>query len=225
VDPEEARTLRRSAEEQIKRETSIDQRYAQLSRRLTAAASRASQRARIATVEHILDSVAAEDARLGGKRPEAVQALRAEVEMHLDAARRLRLLRDQWQIRRDIYRDYRRSVSTQLLQLVKAQPLLEAIRRLDGPDPEHLMALRRRLTGGADRLSRMTAAADLRTMHELLLAAWRFAESAADGRYDAISSNNITRAREASSAAAGALLMLSRAQQELRTLLDPPQLR
>jgi hypothetical protein len=115
-------------------------------------------------------------------------------------------------------------VSSQLLQLVKVQPLLEAIRRLDGPDPDRLISLRRRLTGGADRLQRVMPTEDLRAMHDTLVSAWRFAESAADGRYAAISSGNVSRAWEASSAAAAALLMLSRAQQELRTLLEPPQL-
>ncbi len=224
IDADTARNLRRSAEEQIKAEADIDQRYARLSRRLSDAAARASRGARVSTVQRILDALPKEDARLGGKRPEAVQALRAQVEQQLEAARQLRLRRDQWLLRRDIYRDYQRSISSQLLQLVKAQPLLEAIRRLDGPDPDRLIALRRRLTGGADRLQRVTAADELSTTHDLLIGAWRFAESAANGRFDAISSGNVARAWEASSAAAGALLMLSRAQQELRTLLEPPQL-
>ena len=64
------------------------------------------------------------------------------VQAQLDAARHLRLLRDQWTIRQALYRDYSRAVGTQLLQLVKAQPALEAIRRLEGPSPGALVTLR-----------------------------------------------------------------------------------
>ena len=62
-------------------------------------------------------------------------------------------------------------------------------------------------------------------MHDLVAGAWRFAENAVDARFRAIQSGDIPIAWEASSAAAGALLLLSRAQQEIRTLLEPPQLR
>jgi hypothetical protein len=123
-----------------------------------------------------------------------------------------------------LYRDYQRTVGTQLLQLVKLQPSLEAIRRLDGPAPDALMTLRARLLGGADRLERMRTPADLRATHDLLVSAWRFAESAVNRRYDAARAASVGAAWEASSAAAGALLLLSRVQQEIRKLVEPPQL-
>jgi hypothetical protein len=80
------------------------------------------------------------------------------------------------------------------------------------------------LAGGAERLARMHVADDLRATHELLVSAWRFAEQAVDSRYAAITSGKLATAWEASSAAAGALMMLTRAQQEIRQLLDPPRL-
>jgi hypothetical protein len=81
-----------------------------------------------------------------------------------------------------------------------------------------------RLAGGADRLQRVPVAEYLRPTHELLVSAWRFAETATKTRYDAIATGSLPTAWQASSAAAGSLLMLSRAQQELRTLLEPPRL-
>jgi hypothetical protein len=127
-------------------------------------------------------------------------------------------------IRRSLYTGYQRSVGAQLLQLVKSQPALEAIRRLDGPPPEVLVTLNARLKGGAGRLERIQPPADLRTTHELLLGAWRFAETAVNGRYEAARNASVNGAWEASSSAAGALLLLSRAQEELRALLEPPRL-
>jgi len=188
------------------------------------AATRAAARAQIGDVQRVLDRIHREDTRLGRKRPEIVQALHASVQGQIDAARRLRLLQDQWIIRRSLYFDYQRAVGTQMLQLARSQPALEAIRRLDGPAPEMLVTLQSRLKGGAERLERVVPPADLRLTHELLLGAWRFAESAINGRYAAASSADVNAAWGASSSAAGALMLLSRAQQELRALLEPPQL-
>jgi hypothetical protein len=220
----EAVALRRSIEGQIRDEATIDSRYAKLAQRLLGMASQAASRADIEGVEHVLDRIPREDVRLGSRRPDAVQSMRAAVEAQLDGARRLRLLRDQFAIRRDMYREYQKTIESQVLQLVKAQPALEAIRRLQGPPPDRLTALRGRLSGGAARLERVQVTDDLRPTHELLVNAWRFAEHAADVRYAAVTSGSVNTAWEASSAAAGALMMLSRAQQAIRALLEPPHL-
>jgi hypothetical protein len=86
------------------------------------------------------------------------------------------------------------------------------------------VSIRSRLAGGADRLQRMTVPDFLRPTHELLVSAWRFAETAVDIRYDAVSSGNVAVALQASSSAAGALLMVDKVQHEIRALLEPPRL-
>ena len=222
--PWEADFLGRLARTRIREEQAIDARYNDLVRRLMTAATRGAEQARAGDVERVLDRLPREDARLGGRRPEIVQALRTLVQEQLDAARQLRLLRDQWAIQQSLYRDYQRSVGTQILQFQTAQPVLEAIRRLDGPTPEALVKLRERLRGGAEQLDRVRPPGDLRITHELLVGAWRLAENAVDGRYRAARSASVTSAREASSAAAGALLLFSRLQEEIRALLEPPRL-
>lgn len=221
----DARAFRRSAEAQIRDEIKTDAKYAVLTRRLMASAARATSRARIDDVEKALNQVAGEDARLGARRPDAIQALRASLQAQLDDARRLRLLRDQWTIRRGLYRDYQGAAGVQLLQLAKLQPELEAIRTLNGPSPEVLRSLRGRLDGGSARLERIGASVppDLRATNDLLVGAWRFAESAVNARYSAVTTGNVATAWEASSAAAAALLLLGRSQQEFRALLDPPR--
>ena len=218
-----AAALRLIAEREIREEIEIDARYSQMARRLITEASRAAARMRIGAVERILKRIPREDTRLGGRRPEVVQALRTSVQAELRAARQLRLLRDRWTLRRSLYREYHRS--SQLLQLVKAQPALEAIRSLEGPPPSTLVALRRRLRGGAERLDRLDVAEKLRPIHGMLIGAWRFAEQAVDTRYDAAQSAHVPTAWEASSAAAGALILISRVQHEIRELFEPPRLR
>ena len=222
--PLEVEALRRHTEQEIRNELAVDSAYGQLVQRLMGAATRAAAEARVADVERILTHVAGDDAKLGKQRPETIEALRASLQAQLDAARRLRLLRDQWQLRRARYQDYQRTVGAQLRQLVKAQPMLESIRSLDGPPLDRLKTLRAHLTGGADRLQKAQVAEDLRPTNDLVATAWRFAENAANTRYDAIVSGNVKQAWEASSSAAAALLMLSRAQQELRALSEPPHL-
>jgi hypothetical protein len=225
IPPVDSLRLRRQAEDQIHAETVIDQRYALLSRRLLTSATNAAGEARIVDVERVLNQVQKEDARLGGRRPEVIEALSTSIQLQLENARHLRLMRDQWLIRRTTYRQYQRAVGAQLLELVKIQPSLEAIRRLAGPAPSTLVSLRGHLDGGAERLKRLTVAEDLRATHELLVGAWRFAETAVDTRYDAVSSGNVTIAWQASSSAAGALLMVARVQQDIRALLEPPRLK
>jgi hypothetical protein len=220
----EAATLRRTVQTYIREEQTIDARYTDLARRVMADARRHAASARIGDVQRVLERIPREDARLGRRRPDVVQALQHSVQAQVDAARHLRLLRDRWAIRRSLYNEYQRSVGTQLLQLVKAQPALEAIRRLEGPPPELLLTLQAQLQGGADQLERVRPPVDLRAVHDLLLGAWRFAENAIAGRYQAARAGNVSGAWEASSSAAGALLLLSRAQQEVRTLLEPPRL-
>jgi hypothetical protein len=223
--PDDLASLRTSITSILAEEAQVDQKYTALSNRWLSAAAVASSRARVRDVESILGRIARDDERLGYKRPEMMQALNASLRVHLDNARRLRLLHDQWLTRRAVYREYEKSVKNQILQLVKAQPALDAIKRLEGPPPAALASLRGRLDGGADRLSRLTVSEDIRGAHDLLVGAWRLAEAAVRTRQEAIGAGDMPTAWRASSAAAGALLMLSRVQGEIHRLLEPPQLR
>lgn len=222
-----AATLRISIAGEIREETAIDARYAAMSRRMMAAATRAAESARVNDVQRVLAQIGREDRRLGGHRPDEVRALVTSVQGRLDAARRLQLERDRWAIRRGLYREWQRSAGVQLMRLVKERAALEAIRDVSGPPASTVAAVRGRLAGGADRLQRIGVAVpeDLRAPHDLLVSAWRFADTALTARYSAAASANVSTAWEASSAAAAALLMIDRAQLEIRTLLEPPKLR
>ena len=220
----DASTLKREAESQIREEMATDRKYASLSQKVIGQAKTQAGRANISQIERLINRIPKEDAKLGGQRPEMVQSLNTAVQSQLFAARRLRLQRDQWLLRQTAYREYQRSVGASLLLLVKNQNSLEAIRTLEGPPPDRLLALRQQLSGGAARLERLRTPEYLQSTHELLIGAWRFAENATRARYEAIEKANAAAAWEASSAAAGALMMLGRAQAEIRTLLEPPRL-
>ena len=225
IPAEEAEMFRKWVEERIEAEELVDRRYEALSKRLMLSATRAAERANVGDVERVLRQLPPEDERLGHLRPHTVGALLASLQSELVAAQDLRLRRDRWLLRRSLYRDYERSVGSELQELVEAEPALEAVQRLEGPLPDRLVRLRATLSGGAERLVRQSVPADLCPTHDMYVSAWRFAENAFDTRLEAVQSGNIATAWQASSAAAGALLMLSQAQQQLSELLEPPQLR
>ena len=220
----DVRSVRRSVQDQIQREAAVDERYRRVTKDLLERATRAAANADIRNVERVLERIRKDDAKLGQKRPEVVQALTASVQAQLDNARRLRLLRDQWMSRQALFQAYQRSVGMDLVVLVKARPFLESIKKLEGPAPDRLESLDRSLRGGARRLDRLLVPDYLRSTHELVTSAWRFAETAAASRLKAVSAADLGTAWEASSAAAGALMMLSLAQKELRALTEPPKL-
>jgi hypothetical protein len=220
----DASTFRADVERAIRGELAVDKQYTTLSRRSLDQATRAAQRADSPTIERVALRVRQEDKRLGHKRPQVVEALNSSLQGKLADARRLRLLRDQWTLRRDTYLQYQQSVASSLLMLAKSTAALRAIRTLDGPHPEQLVVLKAQLSGGAVRLERMRTPEYLRDVHERLIGAWRFAENAARARYDAVSNADATAAWEASSSAAGALMMLARVQQDITSLLTPPRL-
>jgi hypothetical protein len=224
IDPVSVAPIRKRLDAELRQERTTDARYARLTQKLMERATRAAANARIADVQQALSRVAIEDKQLGHRRPQVVHALNASLQMQLDRARRLRLLLDQWSVRKSLFRDYQRAVASEIRQLVKAQPSLDSIRKLEGPNPDHLDSLRLRLSGGASRLQRLRIPEYLRSTHELLVAAWRFAESATNARTKAVLSGDLPTAWEASSAAAGSMMMLARVQQELHDLLQPPKL-
>jgi len=222
---DESADLRRSLEDRIREETTTDESYARMTARLLATAQRAAAKAQVYEVQRVIESVSDEDARLGSRRPDTARALRAELTATLEAARELRLRRDQWSLRRETYRQYVESISAMAAQLVKAQASLEAIRSLAGPPPLRLRTLQSSLKGGVERLRQIVPPEQLRPAHDELLTAWQFAESAATVRLKAVDTGDLPTAWQASSAAAASIMLLSRAQDEMRQALEPPRLK
>jgi hypothetical protein len=222
--PEDAAIFRHAAEARLRDERETNRRYTDLARRLMARALRAAGEAKVSDVQGVIAQVPREDDRLGQRRPAVIESLTASLSDRLSDARILRLRRDQWALRLPIYREYERVVGSSVELLVDAIPALDAIRSLEGPDPERLVGLRAQLAGGAEYLERVGTPAYLREVHERLIGAWRFAESAASGRFDAVSEVDPAAAWQASSSAAGALMMITRVQQDLRAIMEPPTL-
>ncbi|MGE3510450.1 MAG: hypothetical protein AB7N65_16390, partial [Vicinamibacterales bacterium] len=83
----------------------------------------------------------------------------------------------------------------------------------------HIQTASARILSG---VSAILAPDDLRAAHALLVSAAQLADSAARIRREAALSGDIARAWDASSAAAGALMLTGRAVTDIQSMIKPP---
>jgi hypothetical protein len=216
--------VRSRASAELAKEMRIDRSYRDLVTRTVTAADERAKRADVGGIERLVASVLKTDDRLGRRRPQTTAALLATLDGRLDAARRLRLARDAWALRRDGLATYERRIRAAVDRLKKATPGLEQIRQLSGPSPGALAPLAARVTDGWRDLKNVRPPAEAEAVHNMFVSALQLAIRAASSRQMAIKTADMNTAWEASAAAAGALLMLERAQDDLRKLIAPPGL-
>ena len=87
-----------------------------------------------------------------------------------------------------------------------------------------LTPLTARITDAWKELKNAKFPAEADAVHNMFVNAAQLAVRAASSRHLAITTSDMNKAWEASAAAAGALLMLERAQDDLRKLVAPPGL-
>lgn len=216
--------LRVLVSQRLAEERDTDTAYTRMANDVAGRSKAAAARADVRGVERARASIEKHDARLGQKRPERVAAILATVQADLDAARRLRLARDQWAVKRVAYRSYKQSVQAPLDELSLMARGLDDIKRLAGPASPVLARLTARAAAAVRGLSVVVPPADLASVHALMVSAAQLAAQAVAVRRDAVTSGAMDRAWQASSAAAGALMLLDRARKDLASALVPPVL-
>ena len=219
-----ASTTRRVLDRTLRREVALDRKYGAVRARALGAASQAAGDADVRGVERAIERVKRADARLGGQRPELVNALLLVLDERLDAARRLRLARDQWAVKADAFDAYRHAVRRPFDELAKARPALEDVKALAGPDLSRLVRVERTLLDVQARLARVPVPGDLTQAHALATSATQLASNAARLRRTAIETGQMRPAWDASAAAAGALMLIDRAREAVTQALEPPRL-
>lgn len=219
-----ASTIRARALGSIAEEQKIDAAYTRLRDVTLASAIRYAAQADVRALERLRARVQEQDAKLGWRRAPDVNALTAAIQAHIDSAQRLRLAQDQWMIRLDRLRAYQRSASNAVGALTQARPGLDDIRALAGPPPSRLRPLIAALARERRILSLIDAPSELAGVHALFRSASELALNAATLRLDAVEAADLEIARRASSAAAGAIMLLSRAKAELEAALRPPMM-
>jgi hypothetical protein len=215
---------RAETEAAIQVERRVDRSYQLLTRRYVRLANQSARAADVKSLAWLLTRIRVRDAALGAKRPDAVAALIAEVEAKLDAARLLQLARERWALRAPELHSYRLAIAAPMDLFTELKPPLEDIKALSGSPPGALAALQR----SASRLAKLVAdvipPAEAAGAHALLLSAVQLAGNAAQIRREAALAGDMTRAWDASSAAAGALMLAAKARTDIISALRPPQL-
>ena len=219
-----ATTTRAAVRREIATETRIDRSYQALTTRMTNLADYRARNADVLGVERVIARIYRRDAWLGGMRPDTVSALVATVEERLDAARRLRLARDRWALRAPDLATYRAAISRPLDIFAQLRPALEDIKSLAGSSPSTLERLDRLVAWILMRASEISPPDELTGPHAVFISAVHMAENAAIIRREATLASSVERAWDASSAAAGALMLGTRARSDMRAVFRPPQL-
>jgi hypothetical protein len=220
-----ARPTRRWALHTISEEARIEKAYGALTSTALTRATAAAGRADVRAVERVLATVVRRDAQLGRKRPDEINALIEQVRVQLDAARRLRLARDQWHERASSYRAYKRNIAPVLASMVRAQRSLDDIKHLAGSDAAVLVGLGDRLATDGRALDVVAVPVELKPAHALLTNAVKLAETAVKTRRHAAVSGELQLAWDASSAAAGSMMLLSKAQEDMEAAVRLPEIR
>lgn len=217
-----AAALRARASSELALELRTEVAYTELATRTLALAEQRGRLADVNGLEKLVKSVLEADDRLGRRRPQATSALLATLDSRLSDARRLRLERDAWSARLNLLRAYQKTVETPMKRFRETIPGLQEIRALAGPSARTLAGLSERSSKGFDQLRRVKPAAELQTVHGMLTSAFQMAGQAIAARQNAIRTASMDIAWQASSAAAGALMMFERANEELDRLSAPP---
>ena len=220
-----ATATRANAKSALDGELKIDRDYQSLAKRMMALADRRARLADVRGLERLVDRIHRSDKTLGGKRAESVDALVAAVQVQLDAARQLKLAREQWALRAPVFRRYRLAITAPLDRFATLRASLEDIKSLAGSTPANILAIQRSVAAILKQASGITPPVELRGAHALLVSAAQLAASAAEIRREATLAADLTRAWDASSAAAGSLMLGARARTDIQSLLRPPQLR
>jgi len=199
-----------------------DQAYAALSTRMLKVADERVRRADVTGIEGLIRAVLEADDKLGRRRPQETAALLATLDLRLDAARRQRLTLDRWALGVGAVRAYVRQARPSVDVLLGSRASLEQIRSLAGPPARTLRQVEKRAGIASRELALIKPPAEAVTVHGLLQNAFQMTARAVATRMTAIGTNDMSLAWQASSAAAGALLMLDRAREEIQRLTSPP---
>lgn len=211
--------LRRDISRTLAEELKADKQYGALSSSLHGTATELAEKADVRGLQSLIARALKADERLGRKRPAHMAALLAALDAKLDGARRLRLARDAWALRVEAIKTYRESIETPLERLAGFRKWLESIRDLAGPEPKFLRPLDDRARLAHLELMAVTPPAEAQAAHGLIAAALHMTRQAATLRTNAVSSNDIKTAWDASAAAAGAISLADQAAAELQRLI------
>jgi hypothetical protein len=199
--------------------------YSTLFSSVRARAEDARRRADVRGVEEAITALKSGDRDLGARRPQRVEALLAELGSLLESTRTHRAALDRYAKVRGSLLQYERTVRPVMSGLDGATPMLNALREMKYTAYERLERMTGRLAAFRKSLETIAAPDDLADVHATLDSALKMASYAVARRRLAMSIMSEVIDREASSAAAGALMLSGLAREQLIARLYPPKIK
>jgi hypothetical protein len=220
ADPAWAVPLRTRVTAALEIERRTDQAYGALTREALRAGDRYAAVGDVTSVERTIRILLKQDDKLGQRRPEQMAAVLATLDARLDAARQERLARDNRAARATVLAQYRKDIAEPLAIMRREKSALDEVRRLAGPSGARLDELAGAMKRALRLLDAIRVPDEVTAAHSLLKNAIQLAARAADSRQRAVLTRSMQTAQDASSAAAGALLLFDKAAADLRILLN-----
>jgi len=214
---------RAATSSRIDAEIATNRTYQSLTTRMLGLAERRSKAADVRGLERLLEQIHDRDAALGHARPDAVAALVTAVEHELDAARKLQLARDRFAMRSAAFAKYKTEIAAPFGLFARLTQPLEDIKSLSGSSSAALSLVHRLVAQITKSANAIAPPDELKAAHALLISAAQLADNAARIRLDATLAGDMARAWDASSAAAGALMLENRARTDMQALMQAPQ--
>jgi len=211
------------ARRRLNDELDADRAYASLSTELLTRAETARRRGDVTAVESLVGEVARRDLALGSRRPEAIQALADALAARLAVTRAFRASLDRYATEKPKLLAYERRVRPVLFGLEGLRPELQAIR--DGREAGYdaTMGTLARLSAFDKALTALPVPSDLLAVHAALHSVIGLAREACTRHRQVLIAPRSDTSADASAAAAGAVLLLTQARQDLVTRLFPPK--
>lgn len=206
----------------VNSEQRIDRQYQDLVKRTMASAATRVAKADVAGIESLITSTLKADDRLGRKRPHEIASLLAYLDAKLEEARDIQEARQIWDARRALFEQYKRQTKSPLDQLRQSVGWLTDIRDGRGGDPGLLDRQEQRVVMARRVFELVPPPAELTAVQTVYTAAFHMARRAASTYRTAVSLKDSKMALDASSAAAGALMLLAQADDELARLIESP---
>jgi hypothetical protein len=208
--------LRAEISRRLVAELNADTAYARLTTEVTLRADAAMRRGDVKTVLELAASLPDRDQALGRLRPLQVRMLRDRLSAMLERTRAFRLELDHWLFAAKQLAAYERHLRPIVSRVEELRPVLSFIQDMRGMTFSRLRSANSKLKVLTDQLRRIRPPDDLQGVHSTFMSALFLARQATERRRQAVISSNLPVAQAASAAAAGALMLLSQAREDLR---------
>jgi hypothetical protein len=195
----------------LDREAKLDRQYAELASHAAGSAREYTRRADVDAMVRLTAEVQQADAGLGYQRPDDMQALLVSLAARTEQARTARFAIGQWQHRKSAFGSYRKRIGSSVDRFGDVRADIAAIRQMSGLDAKRLSKVDKRISAIEVGLLPLNPPAELRPAHDMLISSVRLMREAVRLWRSAAVSGEMNTARNASAAAAGALLLLDTA--------------